>query len=835
MAKCTLCDLFETSTAGNCSAVKIDGVGNREADIMLVGEAPGADEVRAKKPFQGRAGQELRKYMQSLGLSEENTFITNVCRCRPPENRKPKPKEIKACLPYLKEEVEEIQPKVIALLGATACKAFGVSGKITSIRGSRIWSEDHECWLVPMYHPSYVMRFMNHAPQRVEFLQDLESLKKLALTEEVKYNVQYKVADTVEKARKAAAFLMAQKEFSFDCETTSFDPLKADVVLVTFSHEPGKSILIPYQHPKVFDEAEQDEVQEILKEIFQSKALKIAQNGKFDIKHLKAHGIEVRRFAFDTMLAHHLIDEDGLHNLDVLSQIYTDVRGYKDMLKGYFQNTDENGINNILEAPLETLYEYAAKDSDVTLRVKHALHDALVEEGLDDLFYHVVMPLSYVLAQMEFKGISVDKKYIDKVTLTFGAKIKGFERTLQEDRYVKKYKEWSYEKRLAEKKPRSRNKIEIEPFNFNSCTQLRKLLFDIMEIKPIKYTKPSKTAPKGNPSTDAETLETLAKTTRYELLDSLLKYRKAKKMLEYVVKYKELSEGSIDGCLHTRYTQSRTATGRLASSEPNLQNIPSKDRDPDNAALVRNCFIARPGKTLIEVDYSQMEFRIWADNSDDREMIKLINNDDEDFDIHKYVASRIFSVDYENVTKLQRSLAKGVVYGLMYGRGIWSIAQEFGISTQEAERVQFGFNKLFPCATDWMEDRVKVLRENGYVTNMFGRKRRLPDIFSNDSERIARAERQAKNFPIQSASADIVFQAMIKLYREFMNTDVDMLLMVHDSVIFEVPDEKLERTCVKIKDIMENVVKLKVPMPVDFKVGKKLGEMEKFEYNKSAA
>ena len=828
MAKCEKCELFTTSIAGNYSAVQINGVGNSDADIMIIGEAPGADEVKQRKPFVGQAGQLLRTVISSVGISSDEVFITTVCKCRPPKNRTPKPKEMKACFPYTEQEIEDVKPKVIGLLGAVACKAFGVTGKITSIHGSKIWSEKYDCWLVPVYHPNYVMRFTNQAPQRTHFVEDLRKLVTLTGKTKEGQTLVYKVADTIEKVKKARDYLLKQKEFSFDVETNSLDFLKSSVICVSFSAKEDTALVIPFQHPEIFNEKEQEIVRKCLKEILENNILKCAQNGKFDIKHLRHQDIFVQKYYFDTMLAHFMLDEEGLHSLDVLTQIYTDISDYKDELKDYLKVSDENGINSILECPIDKLFEYAAKDANATLVLKNILLELLKKEDLEELFFKSMMPVCFILADMEYNGITVDKEYVDKTTAIFKYKMKSLENDLQKDKYVKKHIEMVYEKKLEDKKPNSRKKIEREPFKFNSCKQLRELLFGILEIVPIKYTKPSKTSPKGNPSTDKEVLEELAKKTRFEVLENLLKYRKAKKMMDYIAKYKELAEQTLDGRVHTTYLQSRARTGRLASKDPNLQNIPSVDRDPDNARLVRNCLIAEEGKVLVEFDYSQMEFRIWADNSDDKEMISIINNDDEDFDIHKYVASKIFCVDYEEVTKLQRSLAKGVVYGLMYGRGLWSIAQEFGISNNEAERIQQGFYKLFPKATQWMEDQVKFLREHGYVVNMFGRRRRLSDVFHTDTAKVSHAERQAKNHPIQSGSADIVYKAMIALFRKYRYVDdIKLLLQIHDSVVFEMTPEALERECSTIMSIMETVVKLKVPMPVDGKYGKKLGEMQK--------
>jgi len=656
--KCTKCPLYKTSIAGNFSAVKVDGAGNKQSEIMLVGEALGYDEVTQRTPFVGRAGKLLRKYLQSVGITDKNAFFTNVCKCRPPDNRPPHKTEMRECFTYLDEEIKEIKPKVIGVLGNTACKAFEISSQITTIHGNEVWSEKYNCWLLPLYHPSYVMRFTNEARQRTEFVKDLGKLATLVETKNTAEITNYKVANSIDKVEKAINYLCKQPWVAFDIETDRFDFLNSAVVAISFSAKSKTAIVIPFQHPKVFNKEEQDKVRELLIKFFSSDVLKIAQNGKFDMKHLMAKGIEVKKFAFDTMLAHYLLDELGMHNLGALTQTYTDMQLDKNKLDEYIKTKEDT--NNILNAPLNLLYEYSAGDADATYRVFLKLRELITKEELDTVFYKIVMPLSYVLSHMEFTGVEVDKEYIDKITTAIKYKLKTFEGNLQRDKYVAEFKK----------------KYDTEELNFKSPKQLRELLYDVMEIKPISFTKPSKTNPRGNPSTDAQTLEDLAKLTKFKVLEDLINLRKLKKLEDYISSYKKLSEESKDNRIHTIYYQAGTRTGRLSSSNPNLQNIPSMSKDPNNAKLVRNCLVATKGNILIEADYSQVEFRVWGDNSNDTDMIGAINN--KEFDIHTQIASRVFGIPIENVTEQKRRIAKGVVYGLMYGRGTYSQRQQIG-------------------------------------------------------------------------------------------------------------------------------------------------------------
>jgi len=810
--RCDKCNLYKTSTAGvNYSAVKVDGKGNFESEIMIVGECLGATEVRLKEPFVSDDSKTLRRYLQSVGVNDKNAYFTYVCKCRPPDSRHPKKNEIKACLSYLEEEIKQMKPKVIGALGNTALRALGVEGKITGIHGSKVWSKKYNCWIVPLYHPSYVTRFTNEARQRREFVTDMGLLTQLIETEVKVSKTKYKVAKTLDEVKKATDYLLKQKLFSFDIETNHLNFMKADIICISFSAKPGTAVVIPYQDFRIFTKEQQEQVKKYLTTILSSDIHKAGQNGKFDIKHLLKHNIEVKKYFFDTMLAHHLLDESGTHNLEVLSQTYTSMANHKDAMKDYI-HAKKNEYNKILEAPLKTLFEYAAKDADATIRVYLKLKELLKEEELEEVFYKIVMPLTYVLARMESKGMQVDKKYVSKAAASFKYKIKELEKDIQDNKMVKKYLE----------------KYNKEEFNTRSPKQKIELLYDVMEIKPIKFNKPTKTKPEGSPSTDAETLKELYKITKAKIIKDLLDYSKLKKLQDYILSYKELANESEDGRIHTSYSQRRARTGRLSSSNPNLQNVPSVKKDPIRAAIVRNCLVATKGHTILDADYKQAEFRVWADNSGDEKLIAFCS--DPTKDIHRQVASIVYHIPYDKITEGQRDIAKTVVFGLMYGRTSYSIAQQFGITEGEAERILRGFFKAFPRAAKWMEEQVEFAKQNGYIRNMFGRKRRLDNIYSVDKKKSSSAERQARNTPIQGGTADIVFKAMIKMYREFKkaNLKANLILNVHDSIAVETPDEDIKEVAKIMKYSMETAVKLKVPLWVDIKMGKRFGEMKEY-------
>jgi len=804
--RCTKCDLYKNSTAGNSSAVKLDGSGSRNADILILGGNPGAEEIRQKKVFSGQAGQLLRKYALSVGITENNAYFTYAIRCRPQDGKSIKESELRACLGYLDEEIAQIKPKVIVALGSTACKAVGMNGMVTGTHGAKSWSDKYNCWMMPSYHPAYVMGFTNEAPQRSDFVAELGAAKRLVNQGEVDEKVTYKVCRTIEDIVKAADYLVRQEWFSFDIETTNNDFLRSKIPCIQFSAKKNTAIIIPWEYPQIFPKQEdQDKIKEQVTRIMSCPAKKAAQYGKYDLTHLFGHGVPVKGYAFDTMLAHYLLDENGLHNLGLLIRTYTGMAEYKDMMEPYFKKTRENGDNCILDADPELVFEYSGKDADGTFRLISILHDQLVLEGLDTLFYKIVMPLAYVLAQMEFTGITVDKEYVESTANIFSGKLKALNCSLQREPSAVSYVEDIYQAELRE---------------YNA--------------KLNKKNRRAKKNPKGSASTDADTLAELAKITKHKLLEDLIDYRTTKKMQDYIWSYKALADKSLDGRIHTTYHQAKfgdhgTTTGRLASSNPNLQNVPSLSRNPEAAMLVRNCLIAKPNYVLIEADYGQVEFRIWAHDSKDPLMIEYVNNPE--VDVHKLIASKVYGVTYENVSKPQRTFAKGVVYGLMYGRGTYSIALEFGLPQVEAERVATAFFGMFPKASAYLENNVAFVKKNGYIVNMFGRKRRLDGAFSLDEANQAYAERQARNFCPQSGAADIIYTAMAKLYRMILQKEhpMRMLLQVHDSIVVETPEDKVKESCQIIHTAMTTAVALDVNLTVDFKVGRKFGEMDGFE------
>jgi DNA polymerase-1 len=800
------------------------GQGNLNANIMLISEAPGYNEVVDRKPFVGKAGQLLRKNLEKVGINTKDVYITNVVKCRPPQNRTPKPNEIKACSEYLIEEIKKVKPKVIASLGNIPLKYLTGNSGVTKLRGSEIWSDEYNCWILPIYHPSYVVRFAGKAKQHGEFCSDLGKLNRLTDKKnsiEIKEN--YKIINNLTKLKKVIDLLLKQKEVSFDLETDKLEYFDNTILCATFSFKERTAIYVPIEDKRYWKTKE--EIKTVFKELkrfFESNVKKIAQNGKFDNQHLLSKGIKVNNFYFDTMVASYLLDEEGLNHLSNLANIYTNMGNYKDELGDYIKgkkkikiiekvkakktllgecyiNKETYKNSTIWDAPLDKLVSYACKDADTTFRVYKKLKILLKEQNLDKLFYKILMPLIRVIEQMEFRGIKLDKEYLDKIASKFVLAIDKLESKIQEDKNIKKAKD----------------KLELEKLNINSPIQLRTLLFDILNLAPVRKTK------KGNVSTDNTTLEELTKKHRIKVLEDIQAYRKVCKFYStYIKDYQKIAKEAKEA--HTNYSLTRTRTGRLSSSKPNLQNIPKRDTE---AKIIRKAILAREGYTLVECDYKQLEFRVFAHCVGCLKLIEMAGKED----IHRSMASKIFKISEDKISDKQRFLAKGAVFGgIMYGGGSNVLVSSFGISYNEAEKILNEFYYEFPKVKIYINNQIKFLKENQYVVNIFGRRRRLSDIYNSDEGKRNVAKRQAVNAVIQSSGADIVYIAMIKLFNKIDSEDCKMLLNIHDAVIFEIKDNLLDKKIKEIYTIMNNPLKLKVPLVVDVEYGKNLGEMKKY-------
>lgn len=571
--------------------------------------------------------------------------------------------------------------------------------------------------------------------------------------------------------------LMQQTSVCFDTETTGLDPLTAELVGIAFSWEATKGFYIPFTDNK-------EEAQALLEELrpfFEAEEIeKIGQNLKYDIKVLDKYNIDVKGPLFDTMLAHYLINPDMRHNMDVLAETYlnytpvsiTELIGKK--------GKNQLSMRNV---PLEKQTEYAVEDADITFQLAQHFRPELKEANTEKLFQDIEIPLLRVLADMELEGINLDKEFLNSLSEDLNNDISNLEKKIYE--------------------------VAGEEFNIGSPKQLGEILFD--KLKLVDKPKKTKT---GQYSTAEDVLSFLAKD--HEIVQNVLDYRGLAKLKStYVDALPEQVEPST-GRVHTDYMQTVAATGRLSSNNPNLQNIPIRT---ERGRQVRKAFVPRDENyTLLAADYSQIELRIIAALSEETTMIESFKHGE---DIHASTASKVFNVPLEEVTREQRSNAKTVNFGIIYGVSAFGLSNQTDLSRKEAKELIDTYYKTYPKLRNYMSEQVDFARENGYVSTVLGRRRYLKDI--NGSNAIVRgaAERNAVNAPIQGSAADIIKIAMINIHKKLAegNYKSKMLLQVHDELVFDIYKPELEELQTLIKSEMENAYKIAVPLDVEVGLG----------------
>ncbi len=580
----------------------------------------------------------------------------------------------------------------------------------------------------------------------------------------------YQLVDSQEKRKILISELEKINSFCFDTETTSLNELDARILGVSFSFEKGKAFYV--NMPDDFEETKK-----ILNEfnpIFSSdKIEKVAQNLKYDLKVLLKYGVKIAGPQFDTMLAHYLVNPDGRHSMDILAEKYLNYKPIS--ITSLIGKKGKNQLS-FSDVPIEKAKEYACEDADITFQLKQKIYKELMDKQLAHLMIRLEMPLVPVLSDVEIEGIRVDDKFL---------------------------KDYSIElERMSNEIEKSIYEMTGMTFNIASPKQLGEVLFDHLKIDA--KAKKTKT---GQYKTDEATLEKLS--AENQVVSDILNYRKINKLRStYVDALPKLIHPKT-GRVHTHFSQAVAATGRLSSTNPNLQNIPIQT---DLGKEIRKAFVPRDeNHTLLAVDYSQIELRIVASIAEDKGMIEAFNNN---MDIHTATASKVFGVALEDVTKDQRYKAKSVNFGLIYGQGAFGLAQNLKISRTEAKELIDAYFEQFSGVKKYMEDTINFCRENGYVKTIMGRKRFIPDINSNNQTVVGFAERNAINAPIQGSAADMIKLAMINIHRRLMTmqTGAKMILQVHDELLFDVPKKELDNIQTIIKHEMEIAMPLKVPV-----------------------
>ena len=592
----------------------------------------------------------------------------------------------------------------------------------------------------------------------------------LANLESLPYN--YQLIDNEDKRNELRTKLITSEILSLDTETTSTDPINAELVGMSFSIQENEAYYVPIP-------ANQDEALKIVnefKEVFENKqSLKVGQNIKYDMLVLSNYGIELQGPMFDTMIAHYVLQPELRHNMDYLAEIYLN---YQTIHIEELIGSKGKNQGNMRDLPSEAIYKYACEDADVTLKLYHILKKELEEHQVSSLFYDIEMPLVPVLAYMERNGVRINSETLKESSLHFTSRMQEIEKEVHQ--------------------------LAGMDFNIASPKQVGEVLFD--KLKIVTKAKKTKT---GQYVTSEEVLESLR--GKHEIVGKILEHRGLKKLLGTYIDALPLLVNPKTGKIHTSFNQTVTATGRLSSSNPNLQNIPIRNEDGKE---IRKAFIPEDGCEFFSADYSQIELRIMAHLSGDKNMIEAFR---EGNDIHAATAAKIYKIAIEEVTREQRSKAKTANFGIIYGISVFGLAERMNVPRSEAKELIDGYFETYPHIKEYMDKSIAVARENGYIETIFGRKRFLPDINSHNAVVRGYAERNAINAPIQGSAADIIKVAMVKIYQRFMQENIrsKMILQVHDELNFSVyPDEKEKVQQIVIEE-MEKAYAMQVPLRAD--------------------
>ena len=588
---------------------------------------------------------------------------------------------------------------------------------------------------------------------------------------------EYKLVENEEELHKLCDSFITKEYVSIDTETTSTDAISAELVGLSFSVEENKAFYVPI--PANNEEA--IKYVQIFKPLYESdKIMKIGQNIKYDYEVLSRYGVTLQGKMFDTMIAHYLIQPELHHNMDYMAET---LLGYQTIHIEELLGPKGKKQKNMRDLSPTDIYEYAAEDADITLRLKNVFEPRLKELGVEELFWNIEMPLVRVLADMELNGVCLDTEALQDTSKIFTERMKQYEQEI--------YKEAG------------------EEFNISSPKQVGDILFGKMQI----LDKPKKTKT-GQYVTSEEVLQSLE--SKNPIVRNILNYRGMKKLLSTYIDALPKLINPRTGHIHTSFNQALTATGRLSSSDPNLQNIPVRT---DDGKEIRKCFIPEEGCLFFSADYSQIELRIMAHLSEDENMMEAFR---EGHDIHRATAAKIWHVDIDKVTDAQRKKAKQANFGIIYGITTYGLAQRMDIPNSEAKELIEGYFRTFPKVQAYMEQAKEEARAKGYAETLFHRRRYLADINSRNATVRGFAERNAINAPIQGTEADIIKVAMVRIWERFKKEGIrsKMILQVHDELNFSVYPEEREQVERIVIEEMQNAYPLNVPLTADAGWGK---------------
>lgn len=588
---------------------------------------------------------------------------------------------------------------------------------------------------------------------------------------------EYKLVDNETEAKELADFLLTNEIVSLDTETTSIEALDAKLVGLSFSTEDFRAWYVPVSR----ETEKAKKILEIFRPVYENpKILKVGQNLKYDLTVLANYGIHLSGPLFDTMLAHYLIQPELRHNMDYLAEIYLN---YKTIHIEELIGPKGRGQKNMGDLEPKDIYKYACEDADVTLRLMKPLAEELRKNSLEEVFQNIEMPLMPVLARMERNGVVLDTDTLKEVENDFTARLQ----TLEKDIY----------------------ELAGHEFTINSPRQVGEVLFGELKLsEKVKKTK------SGQYSTSEEVLRDLH--SKHPIVQKILDYRGLKKLLSTYVEALPKLINPATGHIHTSFNQAVTATGRLSSSNPNLQNIPVRGED---GREIRKAFIPEAGEIFFSADYSQIELRIMAHLSGDEHMIEAFNAG---HDVHAATAARIFHKDIKDISKDERRKAKTANFGIIYGISAFGLAERMDVSRTEAKELIDSYFEMYPKIKDYISKAVDTAREKGYIETEFGRRRYLPDINSRNAVVRGYAERNAVNAPIQGTAADIIKIAMIRVQQRLdaEGCKARMMLQVHDELNFSVPTDEFDKVKRIVIEEMQGAYKMSVPLEADCGEGK---------------
>jgi DNA polymerase-1 len=833
---------------------------------MFVAEAPGQTEDQfATEPLIGESGQLLDRILQEVGIDRSQCSIINTVQCRPPKNRPPERDELDACAPILNHYIQQANPKIIVPLGSTALKKVCGNFKITTTNGKQLESPRYPgIKFVPVIHPSFALR----DPRNVEQLRyGLKKVKELAdsIVTGQPLNRKGKVIyiDTLDKFKVMIKDLISKPYFALDIETTSFRFLHGEIISIGFSNTKGLSYVLPWvigdeefyrvcksdiitskkrspitdikefcnlyklNVPKFFWEG--TEVKDTLRALLSyPKIAKILHNHMFDCKFLDAAGLTLEGQIYDTMIMHHMLDEQkGYHGLDDCCLRFTDYGEYWKGLDKYLVSTDE-AKDTYAIIPIEELAEYNGTDADVTLQIFEIFHPMLEAEDPKflPLLNTFLMPVAKMLMDTERNGCLIDEACRKTTEDILTKEIERLDIKLKE--FTSNFVPTPSASQLKTKK------IPTE-LNFNSSDQLAEFLFKHLNLPVINKTE------KGKSSTDGDTLEVLAKLHEFPRL--LLDRRKKQKLLStYVIGIK--SQIWLDGKVHPNFNICGTETGRLSSSNPNAQNYPK-----NNDALIaigvniKNMYIiSDPDYVMVETDYSQAELRLIAEYSRDKNLYKAFK---EQRDPHAELAVRLYHKDRiaemeagtivakDIVTDEERQRGKTANFSLCYGKMPKNFAEEEGIPYEEAVYIYNVFWQTYEDIARWREEKLQEARMNGSLQSFFGRKRRSKKINHTDQFLRGEAERELLNFVIQSQASDYTLYSTLKVLKICKEKGIraKTMLFVHDSAVYMVHRDDLQAFLTILQDTMAHPPGITITMESDVKVGTRWGSLKKWFCN----